>query len=173
MEKDEIKVIELGTTYKLPTWKVVTDKGLEETGKDLEINFVRGDKRSDVTEEEYEAAMKELKGLVSYPGAYSKHIDSNITYAVHLSDSAKEEKRKRCEELDKIVDRYKSPVKRVDGILHEQLLNMMITDLEYKNSLFPSKETSKTIEKLKEALFWQKERVANRTKRGVVGKYEK
>ena len=41
-------------------------------------------------------------------------------------------------------------IPRVDGILHEQLLTMMISDLQYKSKLVPSRETSIVITKLQE-----------------------
>lgn len=64
-------------------------------------------------------------------------------------------------------------IPRVDGILHEQLLAMMITDLQYKSSLVPSTETALAITKLQEALFWLEERVRGRETRGVLGTYNK
>ena len=64
-------------------------------------------------------------------------------------------------------------IPRVDGILHEQLLAMMIADLQYKSSLVPSKETALAITKLQEALFWLEERARERETRGVLGTYNK
>lgn len=64
-------------------------------------------------------------------------------------------------------------IPRVDGILHEQLLGMMIEDLKYKNNLVPSRESSLVITKLQEALFWLEERQNQRTKAGTVGTYNK
>lgn len=58
-------------------------------------------------------------------------------------------------------------VPRVDGILHETLLAIQIHDLKYKNSLVSSKETSKAIVKLQEALFWLEERSHDRESRSV------
>lgn len=173
MEEDKINIKELGTTYEIPIWKIETNIGLVQTEETLEINFVRGDKRHSVTEAEYKEAMDDLRVLVCYPGVYSKHISGNIKYAVDLSDDAIKEKNDKCKELDSIIDRYKNPIRRINGIRHEQLMEMMIIDLEYKNSLFPSNETQNTINKLKEALFWQEVRSKSRSRRGVQGKYEK
>lgn len=59
------------------------------------------------------------------------------------------------------------------GISHESLLEMMIHDLKYKNSLVPSRETSQTITKLEEALLWQQRRGQLRAKEGKQGTYKK
>lgn len=64
-------------------------------------------------------------------------------------------------------------IPRVDGILHEQLLGMMIEDMKYKNNLVPSRESALAITKLQEALFWLEERQNQRTKVGTVGTYNK
>lgn len=64
-------------------------------------------------------------------------------------------------------------IQRKDGILVEQLLGMVAKDLEFKNQELYSEETSKAIDKVKEALFWLEERIKNRTKRGVQGTYRK
>lgn len=64
-------------------------------------------------------------------------------------------------------------IPRVDGILHEQLLAMMISDLQYKNGLVPSKETACAITKLQEALMWLEERQRDREIRNVQGTYTK
>ncbi len=62
--------------------------------------------------------------------------------------------------------------KRV-GCTHESLLEMMIHDLQFKNNLVPSRETSQTITKLEEALLWQQRRGQNRAKEGKQGTYKK
>lgn len=59
------------------------------------------------------------------------------------------------------------------GILHETLLAMMIEDLEYKNSLVPSKESEETIKYLKAALECQLARAAKRKTAGTQGTYKK
>ncbi len=59
------------------------------------------------------------------------------------------------------------------GITHESLLEMMIHDLKYKNSLVLSRETSQTITKLEEALLWQQRRGQIRAKEGKQGTYQK
>lgn len=64
-------------------------------------------------------------------------------------------------------------IPRVDGILHEQLLTMMISDLQYKSKLVPSRETSIVITKLQEALMWLEERQKDRENRNVQGTYTK
>ncbi len=64
-------------------------------------------------------------------------------------------------------------IPRVDGILHEQLLGMMIEDLKYKSNLVPSRETSIVITKLEEALMWLEKRASDREKKGILGTYKK
>lgn len=64
-------------------------------------------------------------------------------------------------------------VEKVDGILHETLLSMMIEDLKFKNSLVPSRESATAITKLQEALHWMEERQRERESRSVVGTYQK
>jgi len=59
------------------------------------------------------------------------------------------------------------------GITHESLLEMMIHDLKYKNSLVPSRETAITITKIEEALLWQQRRSQLREKEGHQGTYKK
>lgn len=59
------------------------------------------------------------------------------------------------------------------GILHEQLLAMIVEDLKYKSTLVPSRETAIAITKLQEALFWLEEREKDREARKVLGTYNK
>ncbi len=62
--------------------------------------------------------------------------------------------------------------KRV-GTLHEHLLSVIIHDLKFKNGLVPSREGAIVITKLEEALHWLRARQIDRTKREVVGTYQK
>lgn len=64
-------------------------------------------------------------------------------------------------------------VPRREGTLHEHLLAMMIKDLQYKNSLVPSREGSLVITKLQEALGWLRQRQVDRIQRNVEGTYQK
>ncbi|MEL6661295.1 MAG: hypothetical protein AAFP77_19660 [Bacteroidota bacterium] len=64
-------------------------------------------------------------------------------------------------------------VERREGTLHEHLLSAMISDLQFKNGLVPSREGSITITKLQEALQWLRQRQVDRVKRSVVGTYQK
>lgn len=64
-------------------------------------------------------------------------------------------------------------IEKVDGILHETLLSMMISDLKYKNTLVPSRESSVAIRKLQEALHWMEERQRERESRDVADTYQK
>lgn len=114
MDKREFEIYEDGTSYGLHEWEVVDGKGIETTGSQTPITFVRGD--------------KEDNGEV---------------------------------------------IPRVDGVLHESLLSMMIHDLKIKNGMVPSRESSIAITKLEEALFWMEERQRNRVKAGVQGTYKK
>jgi len=126
--KRKFSVVELGTTYKLPKYRVVDGKGIEEVtiamgfhdfskdcpGEDLlnqTITFVRGDKSNNETP-------------------------------------------------------------RVEGILHESLLAMMIADLKYKNGLVPNKHTACAITHLEDALFRLEERVREREINGTIGTYK-
>lgn len=59
------------------------------------------------------------------------------------------------------------------GIVHETLLSMMIKDLQYKNTLVPSRETSLVITKLQEAYLWLIQRQIDRNDRGVQATYKK
>lgn len=63
-------------------------------------------------------------------------------------------------------------VEKREGTLHEHLLSAMIHDLQYKNSLVPSKETAMTITCLQEARHWQEERQLARDAEGVSGTYK-
>lgn len=64
-------------------------------------------------------------------------------------------------------------VEKKEGILHETLLSMMISDLKFKNSLVPSRESSVAITKLQEALHWMEERQRERETRNVEGTYKR
>ena len=64
-------------------------------------------------------------------------------------------------------------VEKKRGTLHEHLLSVMIHDLQFKNSLVPSREGSIVITKLQEALHWLRQRQIDRLKRNVEGTYEK
>jgi len=63
-------------------------------------------------------------------------------------------------------------IERVDGILHETLLAMMIADLKYKNGLVPNKHTACAITHLEDALFRLEERVREREINGTIGTYK-
>lgn len=52
MSKRGFKIVEIGTTYYLPEWEVIEGKGIEQTGNDISIQFVRGSK---VREEKVES----------------------------------------------------------------------------------------------------------------------
>lgn len=60
-----------------------------------------------------------------------------------------------------------------DGILHEALLSMQIHDLQYKQSLVPSRETAIVITRLEEALMWMQKRSQRRKQEGTQGTYQK
>lgn len=112
--KNDFNIIEEGTQYELPQYKVVDGVGIEKIeGPGVLVNFVRGSKVKD------------------------------------------------------------EDVEKREGTLHEHLLAMMIHDLQYKNSLVPSREGSLVITKLQEAYLWLVQRQIDRTKRNVVGTYQK
>lgn len=64
-------------------------------------------------------------------------------------------------------------VEKREGTLHEHLLSAMIYDLQFKNSLVPSREGALIITKLQEAIGWMRQRQVDRTSRNVVGTYQK
>ena len=64
-------------------------------------------------------------------------------------------------------------VQKVNGILHETILAMMIHDLTFKNELVPSEETNYTLQCLDEALVSMQKRQSDREKRQVEGTYAK
>lgn len=64
-------------------------------------------------------------------------------------------------------------VEKREGVLHETLLSMMISDLKFKQSLVPGREGAIAITKLEEALHWMEERQREREARNVVGTYKK
>lgn len=122
----QFNTVELGTTYELPKYRVIDNKGIEQ--------------------------VKDLQGEI---GSFKSDILTEITFV-------------RGDKTDN-----GTIIPRVDGITHEQLLGVMIEDLQYKNSLVPSKETACCITKLQESLFWLEERQRNRELRNVNGTYNK
>jgi hypothetical protein len=64
-------------------------------------------------------------------------------------------------------------VKPKKGTLHEHLLKMMIHDLNFKNKLVPSRETSLAITKLEEAYNFLLQRQISRVKEGTLNTYKK
>lgn len=111
--KNDFDVLEDGTSYNLPTYKVVDGEGIKRTGSYLKLHFVRGSKLG--TED----------------------------------------------------------VEKRSGTLHEHLLSVMIHDLQFKNKLVPSRETSILITKLQEAENWLLRRQIDRAARAVVDTYQK
>jgi hypothetical protein len=126
-KSEEFEVIELGTTYQLPKFRVVDGEGIKRI-IDIEHSLV--------------------------PLAHLEYYDT-ITFV-------------RGDKSDN-----NTIIPRVDGILHKQLLGLMIEDLQYKSQLVPSRESAIVITKLQEALFWLEERSRNREKRNVEGTYQK
>ena len=59
------------------------------------------------------------------------------------------------------------------GVIHEDLLSMMIHDLRRKNEELPNRHTSVAITKLEEALHRLWARSIDRQKRGVQATYKK
>lgn len=64
-------------------------------------------------------------------------------------------------------------VENVEGTLHENVISAMIHDLNYKNSLVPSRETSLAITNLQQALFWLEERAEIRKQNNTLNTYQK
>lgn len=69
--------------------------------------------------------------------------------------------------------REQDHIERMDGVIHESLLSSIIWDLEYKNSLVSSEQTSEAIRHLRNALDLIRSRALTRLLRGVVGTYQK
>lgn len=190
-KSEQFETIELGTTYQLPKFRVVDGVGIQKI-IDIEnsliplahleyydtITFVRGDKRT-VTEEEFKKAIEVLNHAAPYIGYVPFNGDNNtwhsgiIKYAMILSEESALRYLKEYTDAKEIIEQYLNPILRVDGILHEQLLGIMIEDLQYKSTLVSSREDALVITKLQEALFWLEERSRNRDKRNVEGTYKK
>ena len=134
MNLREVNVVELGTTYKLDKYRVVSGVGIQ--------------RLQDIIEPVYEDLAPEFNEV-------EEECFEHITFV----------------RGDIVDDGMIIP--RVDGILHEQLLSVMIKDLEYKSKLVPSEETQQVILKLKEARMWLGERQLDRQARGVQGTYNK
>ena len=58
-----------------------------------------------------------------------------------------------------------------NGWQNEELLEVLISRLNFLNQMFPCRENSITITKLEEALLWQEKRRKDRQTRGVEGKH--
>lgn len=172
--KDQaFNVIEEGTKYELFNWTVIDNKGIGVISSSQELSFVRGDKRA-YTAEQYENACGLMDSLAGYFG----YVKSDGTKpfgvnAVHLTPEGRQKYMNDYKAAAKIVEIYRNPILRVDGIVHEQLIGVLIDSLEYKNTLVPSAETTKALNKFKEGLFWLQERQKDRTKRNVQGTYNK
>ena len=69
--------------------------------------------------------------------------------------------------------RGEDEIDRVNGVIHEDLLEVMILDLKYKSKLVPSKFTHATIEKLRDALMFQRLRQAVRKGKEINGTYSR
>ncbi|MGL4781480.1 MAG: DUF7681 family protein [Bacteroidales bacterium] len=128
---EQYKVVELGTTYQLPKYRVVDGKGIQKVA---------------------DCNLQDDPNLEFH---ITSEIYKNITFV-------------RGDKSDN-----GTVIPRVDGILHEQLLGMMIEDLKYKNNLVPSRESSVAITKLEEALMWLEQRSYIREKEGTIGTYKK
>lgn len=130
--KRNFKIIEEGTTYKLPKYRVVDGEGIKLVQRIENLN----------------------EDLSEFP-TFDKLCNQTITFV-------------RGDKTDN-----GEIIPRVDGILHEQLLAMMISDLRYKNTLVPNRHTSIAITHLEEALFRLEERQRDRENRNVQGTYVK
>lgn len=64
-------------------------------------------------------------------------------------------------------------IEKQEGILIEALLAMLISDLRYKSTLVPSRQTAIAITKLEEAAMWLENRSKDREERGVQDTYKK
>ena len=60
-----------------------------------------------------------------------------------------------------------------DGTTNEEILRMLIDRMKSLQEKFPCRENAIVITKLEESLMWLNKRTADRTVRGVEGKYLK
>lgn len=173
LQKKTFEVKELGVKYAIPKYKVVNGKlktlaELVVEGEDAanrstlfeHITFVRGEVGLDISEDAYGDAISNCKQLIQYPGVWSQsgRFVTKTRLAVKLNDKAKRMKKNAFDMNEDIVLKYENKMEGVDGIRQEDLLDMMIEDLKYKNELAPSNEVGIAIERLKEGLMWLKSR---------------
>lgn len=177
-KSEDFNILQLGTSYKLDCYSVIDGKGIDKTmfnltPDDIESNkrvveqiitFVRGDK----------SEKTKVKIEVDYVGTYQngerefKDLKTGKTYILNPLEKEDEIPLKV-----EIIEEVETVVPRVDGILHEQLLGMMIVDLEYKNTLVPNEFTEVAIMNFKSALKQLEFRQQDRELRNVVGTYQK
>lgn len=183
----EFVIVEEGTTYKLPKFRVVDAKGIlkvsdlekrdipAHTGESIEAYSKKGQ----IQPQEFDFG--DLTVKISSLGidfisksTGEKHCYFNKLGMFHLTEVLNTVNHNSAITFvrgDK-TDNGKT-IPRVDGITHEQLLGMMIYDMQYKNGLVPSRESSIAITKLQEALMWLQKRQEDREERKVQGTYEK
>jgi len=172
MKNKQFTVIEEGTTYNLPHFSISED-GINVLKKYCLGKYLVQGLRSDVIEigfhysddhDELVDIVKQLKSTESNFG------DKELSYSYSVINSPQYE----CSQITFVRGSKDKDdqIPNVDGIVHEQLLGMMIHDLQYKNKLVPSRETSLSITKLEEALHWMQARQNNRDEREVSGTYK-
>lgn len=174
--KRNFETVEQGTTYNLPKYKVVDKKGIET----VILNYspyidINGDK---IAEGHIVKGLVDNQGQsevffkygVWQPFDYLENFDGSQFAIIGFNEQVLYQTITfvRGDKTDN-----GTVIPRVDGILHEQLLAMMISDLRYKNTLVPNRHTSIAITALEEALFRLEERVREREINGTLGTYQK
>lgn len=174
--KRNFETVEQGTTYNLPKYKVVDKKGIETVilnyspyidingNKIAEGHIVKGLVDNQGQSEVF------FKYGVWQPFDYLENFDGSQFAIIGFNEQV-------LYQTITFVRGDKTDngtiIPRVDGILHEQLLAMMIEDMKYKNSLVPDRNTNIAITHLEDALFRLEERARDREIRNVQGTYTK
>lgn len=161
------KTIEKGTTYLLPTYKVVDGKGIEENKKFCLARYVQTDTINNseplsigfINTNDHQEAIEKAVELSNNFDSYSvinnpNYNPTNITFV-------------RGDKTD-----GGEIITRVNGIVHEQLIGVLLDSLEYKNTLVYSEDNNLAITKIKEALELLQKRQKDREARDVVGTYK-
>ncbi len=163
MNPKEFRVIELGTSYNLPTYKV-------EDGKGLTIN----DPISEWICNEFETLwiFADYRGITSI--RVKKELYPSKTQAMEYAQLVINNLGQNCLPLN-FVRGSKLGSEEVDkkvGVLHEGVIQILITDLEYKNELVPSEEGAEILEHLRAIAKLQDLRAEKRKAANVQGTYK-
>lgn len=167
MKDKNFKIIEKGTTYLLPNYTVVDNIGIEASKKYCLAKYKHTTKSTSVV-------------YVSMGLVYSNDHEELIEKCIELTSKEfgyNVINNPKFQPLDITFVRGDKTdngeiITRVDGIVHEQLIGVLIDSLEYKNTLVHSVDTDLAIIKIKEALELLQKRQKDREARDVVGTYK-